>query len=132
MACSRLWGCYGWHIEEMFRDFKLGGYRLEGCKASDKRFLAIILLISIAYLCASTQGHRLKQKALQKYIARPETAGRPYRRHSFFYVGLSAHRWVPFWPDCQQQIQRLMRLNRGKIAYYLKGQKAMEAVLHAL
>ncbi len=116
----------------MFRDFKLGGYRLEGCKASDKRFLAIILLISIAYLCASTQGHRLKQKALQKYIARPETAGRPYRRHSFFYVGLSTHRWVPFWPDCQQQIQRLMRLNRGKIEYYLKGQKAMEAVLHAL
>ena len=44
-------------IEEMFRDFKLGGYRLEDCRASNKRFLAIILLIAIAYLCASTQGN---------------------------------------------------------------------------
>jgi len=119
-------------IEEMFRDFKLGGYRLEDCWASNKRFMAIVLLIAIAYLCASSQGQRLKQKALQKYIVRPETANRPCRRHSFFYVGLAAHRWVPFWHDCQQQIQRLMRLNRGKIEYYLKGQKAMEAVLHAL
>lgn len=119
-------------IEEMFRDFKLGGYRLEDCWANNKRFMAIVLLISIAYLCASSQGLRLKRKALQNYIARPETANRPYRRHSFFYVGLAAHRWVPFWHDCQQQIQRLMRLNRGKIKYYLKGQKAMEAVLHAL
>ena len=119
-------------IEEMFRDFKLGGYRLEDSRASNKRFMAIVLLIAIAYLCASTQGQRLKQKALQKYIARPETASRPYRQHSFFHVGLAAHRWVPFYHDCQQQIQRLMELNRGKIAYYLKGHKAMEAVLHAL
>ena len=136
-------------IEEMFRDFKLGGYRLEDCRASKKRFAAIVLLISIAYLCASSQGQRLKQKALQrcdpaslggareraprqKYIARPETAGRPYRRHSFFHIGLAAHRWVPFYRDCQQQIQQLMELNRNKIAYYLKGQKAMNAVLQAL
>ena len=119
-------------IEEMFRDFKLGGYRLEDCRASNKRFLAIILLIAIAYLCASTQGQRLKQRALQKYIARPETAGRSSRRHSFFHVGLAAHRWVPFWHDCQQQIQLLMKLNRGKIEYYLRGQKAMKAILNAL
>ena len=116
----------------MFRDFKLGGYRLEDCRASNKRFLAIILLIAIAYLCASTQGQRLKQRALQKYIARPETAGRSSRRHSFFHVGLAAHRWVPFWHDCQQQIQLLMKLNRGKIEYYLRGQKAMKAILNAL
>ena len=65
--------------KEMFRDFKLGSYRLEDCRAEGKRSLAIVLLIAIAYLCASTQGQRLKQKALQKYIARSETAGRPYR-----------------------------------------------------
>ena len=119
-------------IEEMFRDFKLGGYRLEDCRASHKRFLAIVLLVAIAYLCASTQGQRLKQKALQKYIARPERAGRSFRRHSFFHVGLAAHRWVPFWHDCQQQVQQLMALNRGKVEYYLRGQKAMRAILNAL
>lgn len=119
-------------IEEMFRDFKLGGYCLEQCRASDKRFMAIVLLIAIAYLCAATQGQQLKQRALQKYIARPETAGRPHRRHSCFHVGLAAYRWVPTWHDCQQQIQRLMKLNPGKIEYYLKGLKAMDAVLYAL
>ena len=119
-------------IEEMFRDFKLGGYCLEGCRASNKRFMAIVLLIAIAYLCASRQGQRLKQAALQKYIARPETVGRRYRRHSFFHVRLAAHRWVPFYHDCQQQIQRLMELNRDKIKYYLKGQKPMEALIRAL
>ena len=94
--------------------------------------MAIVLLIAIAYLCTSTQGQRLKQNTLQKYIAGPETAGRSYRRHSFFRVGLAAHRWVPFCHDCQPQIQRLMKLSRRKIEYYLKGQKAIEAVLHAL
>lgn len=119
-------------IEEMFRDFKRGGYRLEGCRASDKRFLAIVLLIAIAYLCASLQGQRLKQKALQNYVARPERAGRLHRRHNFFYVGLSAHRWVPFWHSYQSQIQRLMKLHHGKIEYYLKGQKAMATVIQSL
>lgn len=119
-------------IEEMFRDFKLGGYRLEDCRASDKRFLAIVLLIAIDYLCASTQGQWLKQKALQKYIARPETAGRRHRRHSAFHIGLSAHRWVPFWHVCQQQMKQLMSLNRGKIKYYLRGLKAMRAVIQTL
>lgn len=119
-------------IEEMFRDFKLGGYRLEGCYASDKRFMAIVLLVAIAYLCASKQGQKLKQRALQKYIARPETPFRPFRRHSFFYVGLSAYRWVPFEQVCRRPVQQLLQLNRGKIEYYLKGQKAMDAVLHYL
>lgn len=119
-------------IEEMFRDFKLGGYRLEGCRANEKRFIAIVLLVSIAYLCASKQGQRMKRRALQKYIARPETPYRSERRHSFFHVGLAAHRWVPFEHICHQQVQQLLQLNPGKIQYYLKGKKAMDAVLQCL
>lgn len=119
-------------IEEMFRDFKLGGYRLEGCWAGHRRFMAIVLLVAIAYLCASGQGQTLKQRALQKYIARPETNGRTERRHSFFYVGLAAHRWVPLENRCRQWVQQLLQLNPGKIHYYLKGQKAMKAVLQYL
>ena len=119
-------------IEEMFRDFKLGGYCLEHCKADGKRFLAIVLLIAIAYLCASTQGQRLKRGARQKYIARPETPRRPHRRHSHFYVGLAAHRWVACWQICQPIVQRLQQINRGKIAYYIKGERAMNAILYTL
>jgi hypothetical protein len=116
----------------MFRDFKLGGYCLEACRADGKRFMAIVLLIAIAYTCATSQGQQLKRQALQKYVARPESWGNPYRRHSAFHVGIAAYRWVPFWPQCQQQVSALLALDRNKIAYHLRGIKAMNAVLATL
>lgn len=119
-------------IEEMFRDLKLGGYCLEKTRVEGRRFMTLVLLIAIAYTCATTQGQQLKQKALQKYIARPETQGLNQKRHSAFHVGLTAYRWVPFWQRCQQQVQALMRLDRNKIEYHLRGLRAMEAVLDTL
>ena len=119
-------------IEEMFRDLKSGGYCLEDCRLEGKRFMAMVLVIAIAYICACSQGKHLKQKALQKYIARPERVERSQKRHSAFHVGLAAHRWVPFWLSCQQQVHDLMRLNRNKIEFYLRGLKAMDAVLATL
>ncbi|MGB7488152.1 MAG: IS4 family transposase, partial [Phormidesmis sp.] len=119
-------------IEEMFRDLKSGGYCLEKTRVEGKRFLTLVLLVAIAYTCVTTQGQQLKQKALQKYIARPETKGRTHKRHSAFYVGLAAYRWVPFWPRCQQQIQALLRLDRNKIDYHLRVLRAIEAVLSTL
>lgn len=119
-------------IEEMFRDLKLGGYCLEQTRVQGKRFMTMVLLIAIAYTCATTQGQRLKQKALQRYIARPETKGRTHKRHSAFHVALTAYRWAPCWRCCQQQIQELLRLDRNKIVYHLRGFKALEAVLDSL
>lgn len=119
-------------IEEMFRDLKSGGYCLEACRLDAQRFMAMLLLVAIAYTCATTQGQRLKRKALQKYIARPERTQPGQKRHSAFHVGLAAHRWVPFWFSCQHQVQALMRLNRNKIADYLRGLKAIDAVLSTL
>ncbi len=79
-------------IEEMFRDLKSGSYSLEHTCVDGKRFMTMVLLIATAYLCSTTQGQQLKQMALQKYIARPETTGCPHKRHSAFYVGLNAYR----------------------------------------
>lgn len=36
-------------IEEMFRDFKKGGYNLEDTKVEGERFISLVLLIAIAY-----------------------------------------------------------------------------------
>lgn len=119
-------------IEQMFRDLKLGGYCLEGCRLEGKRFMAMVLLVAITYTCATTQGQKLKRQALQQYIARPEQTARLRKRHSAFHIGLAAHRWVPLWHECQQLVQTLMRLNPGKIHYYLKGLRAMDAVLATL
>lgn len=119
-------------IEEMFRDLKSGGYWLEACRADGKRFESIVLLVAIAYTCATTQGQLLKGRALQKYIARPEQRGRTQKRHSAFHLGLTAHRWAPIWFRSQPQVQALLQLNRNKIADYLRGMKAVDAVLSTL
>ncbi len=119
-------------IEEMFRDLKLGGYCLEQTQVDGQRFMTLVLLIAIAYPCATSQGQQLKQKVLQKYIARPETKGRSHRRHSAFHVGLTASRWVPFWPRCQAQVQALLKLDRNKIEYHLRELRAIDAVLATL
>ncbi|BAZ41582.1 transposase [Calothrix sp. NIES-4101] len=58
------------HIEEMFRDFKSGGYNLEGTNVSGKRFITLIILIAfakraggnLAYTSATIQGQEIKRK----------------------------------------------------------------------
>ncbi|MHC5780093.1 MAG: IS4 family transposase, partial [Nostoc sp.] len=75
-------------IEEMFRDFKKGGYNLEDTKVSGERLISIILLISIAYTSATIQGQEIKRKGVQKYVGRIKEYGRTERRHSSFYIGL--------------------------------------------
>ncbi len=46
----------------MFRDYKSGGYNLEGSKANILRLTNLILLIAIAYTSASLKGKSFKNK----------------------------------------------------------------------
>ena len=119
-------------IEEMFRDFKSGGYNLEGTNVSGKRLIALILVIAIAYTTATMQGRKIKQMGIQKYIGRVKETGRISRRHSSFYIGLYGQNWVNFMDGCAHIVAELMRLNRNKRKYYQKGQRAMKLILSAL
>ena len=38
-----------WNIETMFKDYKSGGYNLEGTKANTQRLCSLLLLIAISY-----------------------------------------------------------------------------------
>jgi hypothetical protein len=84
------------YIEEMFRDFKSGGYNLEDTNVSDERLISMILLIAIAYTSATLQGQQIKRKGVQKYVCRIKEYGRIERRHSSFYIGLYGQTWVKF------------------------------------
>lgn len=119
-------------IEEMFRDFKSGGYNLEDTNVSGKRLISVLLLICFAYSCSTFQGREIQEKGVQKYVARVKESGRNQRRHSSFYVGLYGQTWVKFRDDCWELVQSLMRLNRNKLQYYLRGLRAMELILSAL
>ena len=77
-------------IEAMFKDCKTGGYNLEGCQASPDKLIALIILIALAMTSAWLQGKRTKLQGQEKYVCRLQETGRTRRRHSNFWVGLSA------------------------------------------
>jgi len=118
-------------IEEMFRDFKSGGYNLENTNVSGKRFISLVLIIAFAYSLATFQGKKIKKKGVQKYIGRVKEYGRLQRRHSSFYIGLYGQNWVKFMDSCWVLVEELMRLNRNKLEYYLRGMRAMELIQSA-
>ncbi|MHC5611382.1 MAG: IS4 family transposase [Nostoc sp.] len=115
-------------IEEMFRDFKKGGYNLEDTNVEGERFISLVLLIAIAYTSATIQGQQIKRKGIQKYLARVKEYGRSERRHSSFYVGLYGQTWVNFKDICMELIAELMRLNPNKRKYYQQGLRAMKLI----
>ncbi len=118
-------------IEEMFRDFKKGGYNLEDTSVAGERLIGLILLISIAYTAATIQGQQIKRKGIQKYIGRVKEYGRSERRHSSFYIGLYGQAWVNFMEPCMKLVTELIKLNRNKQKYYQQGMRAMKLILAA-
>jgi hypothetical protein len=115
-------------IEEMFRDFKKGGYNLEETNVEGERFLTLVLLIAIAYTSSTIQGQQIKRKGIQQYVARVKEYGRSERRHSSFYVGLYGQTWVNFKDVCIELVTELMRLNPNKRKYYQQGLRAMKLI----
>ena len=115
-------------IEAMFRDYKSGGYNLEGSKANIVRLTNLILLIAIAYTSACLSGKSFKNQGHQKYITRLTEAQRNYRRHSDFRVGLYGHNWGIAWDFCCDLVEKIMIINRHKLNYYQQGLKVLSAL----
>lgn len=118
-------------IEEMFKDFKSGGYNLEGTKVSSHRLISLILIIVFAYSLATFKGQSIKRKGVQKYVGRVKEYGRNKRRHSSFYIGLYGQSWVDFIVGSWNIVEELMRISSNKLEYYLRGLRAMNLILNA-
>ncbi|AUB35063.1 IS4 transposase [Nostoc flagelliforme CCNUN1] len=118
-------------IEEMFRDFKSGGYNLEDTNVSGQRLISLILLISLAYTAATISGQKVKRMGVQKYVGRIKELGRTVRRHSSFYIGLYGSNWVDFMENSYELVADLMTLAPNKRKYYQQGKRAMRLILSA-
>jgi hypothetical protein len=59
-------------IEEMFRDFKKGGYNLEATQLEGKRLLSLLIIITLAYTEAILWGDSLQSKGVSHYVGRPQ------------------------------------------------------------
>jgi hypothetical protein len=119
-------------IEEMFRDFKSGGYNIENINVEDCRFIPLILLVFIAYFTAIINGQTIKHQGCQKYLGRVDEPNRKTRRHSSFYLGLYGLDWLgatsPITNLLHQLVGELMRLNPNKALYYRRGEHAITLI----
>jgi hypothetical protein len=118
-------------IEEMFRDWKSGGYDLEKTQVSDDRLIGLLVLLTIAYSHTSLQGRVIKKMGIQKYIERTSEVRRTTKRHSNFYIGRCAQIWVGERAQYEAVIFELMEMNRNKWKFYRQGLRAMELIQSA-
>ena len=111
-------------IEEMFRDFKKGGYNLESTGLRNERLLVLVLLITFAYVEATFQGDTIQEKGVTNYIGRTKEDERSTRRHSRFYIGLHGQEWLKSLDIFKIESELLMSLSPQKLPYYQKGKRA--------
>ena len=116
-------------IEEMFRDFKSGGYSLEGSHLEANQLSKLMIVITIAYASATLQGNQIKRMGIQEYVARPEKKYKGQRRYSSFYVGQHLYNWLHLYQIFQKSIEELMQISRYRLKDYIKGQRAISLAL---
>jgi len=116
----------------MFKDCKTGGYNLEKSHASTQRLKNLILLIALAYSCATLQGKKIQKLGIQKYVNRLKEAKRTIRRHSSFWMGLYGHSWVIGIECCEKMIEELMAIRRNKLPFFQRGLRAMSLIIRTL
>lgn len=119
-------------IEEMFRDFKRGGYHLEGTQVTGNRLISLILLICFSYCLATFSGQSIKHKGVAKYVSRPTEPFRSYRRHSSFYIGLHGRNWLDSLSFFSDEMAQLMAFSPHKRPHYQKGLRAASLIQSAL
>ena len=115
-------------IEEMFRDFKRGGYNLEITRVSDRRLISLILLICLSYSLSTFIGQNIKSKGVAKYVSRPSEPKRRYSRSSSFSIGLSGQNWLDSIAFFQDLVLQLLQLSPHKTPYYFKGMRAISLI----
>jgi hypothetical protein len=113
----------------MFRDFKSGGYSLEGSQLAPQYLSKLIIVIAIAYTSATLQGKKIKDMGIQKYVTRPEKRYKCQRRHSSFYVGQHLYHWLGLHQMFLKNIEYLMQISRYRLKDYIKGQRAISLAL---
>jgi hypothetical protein len=111
-------------IEEMFRDYKTGGYNIEGTGLKGERLIKINLLMAIAYISAILQGTEIQKKQVEKYISRSKEPRKRYLRRSTFGIGQDGEQWVNYLAQHSELVQELISLTPNKHHFYQQGVRA--------
>jgi hypothetical protein len=116
-------------IEMMFRDCKLGGYHLEGSKASTPRLNSLVLLIAIAYTESCLQGNKYRSTSTSKYIGRDEQLRGDTSSTSRFWLGNYANDWLMMIDLMSNSIGLLMLHRPQHRRNFYKGLEAVNRLV---
>jgi hypothetical protein len=117
--------------EQFFKDCKTGGYILEETKVNETRFLALVLLIAMAYSLATLQGEWMKKLGVEIYVGRIKEHKDKTPRQSEFSLGLYGQRWrygMELWADW---VMNLIALKPHKHLYFQRGFYALSLIQQA-
>ncbi|MEM9121039.1 MAG: transposase, partial [Cyanobacteria bacterium P01_F01_bin.56] len=120
-----------WGIEQLFKDCKTGGYNLEETRVNDQRFLALVLLIALAYMLATFHGQRLRQLRVDHYAGRLQEHQDKTLRQSDFGLGLYGQRWVYAMALWHYWASQLMALKPQKRLFFRRGLQALSLIQQA-
>jgi hypothetical protein len=121
-----------WGIEQFFKACKTSGYHLEDTKVNELRFLALLLLVAIAYSLATMHGQLMRALRIETYAGRIKEHTDKLPRQSDFSFGLYGQRWIygmELWADWAF---RLMAFKPHKRLYYQRGFVALSLMRRAV
>jgi hypothetical protein len=110
-----------WGIEQLVKDCKTARYHLEETKVNQPRFLALVLLIAMAYSLATIQGQWMRKLGIDSCDGRIQEHQDKTLRQSDFSLGLYGQRWIygmELWNDL---VLRLIALKLHKRLYFQRG-----------
>ena len=117
-----------WGIEQLFKDCKSGGYNLESTKVNQTRFMALVLLIAIAYSLATFKGQTIRGQRLDVYVARLQQHQDKTLRQSEFSLALYGQRWLYAMALWQDWAFELMALKPHKRLFFQRGLNALSLI----
>lgn len=121
-----------WSIEQLFKDCKTAGYHLEETKVNDTRFLALVLLIAIAYSLATLHGQEMRKFGIDIYAGRINEHKDKTPRQSDFSLGLYGQRWIYGMELWNNWVLRLIALKPHKWLYFQRGFYALSLMQQPL
>ena len=118
-----------WAIETTFKDCKTGGYNLESSRVNESRFLALVLLVMMAYSLATITGNQLKKSSLKHYLVRStKEHKRVYPRYSSFSLGLACYGLPHIYSLLMDLADQLMATKPHKRLYFQRGLAALSQI----
>ena len=121
-----------WGIEQFFKDCKTGGYHLEATKVNATRFLALVLLIVIAYSLATMHGQKMQELGIETYAGRIKEHNDKFPRQRDFSLGLYGQRWIDGMELWSDWALKLIALKPHKRLYFQRGFEALSLMQKAM